>query len=153
MHKLVFGTIIFLAFFFISFLGSIGDVNAHSGGLNASGCHGGSRPYHCHRRSSEMVRTVDGKNRLRCDLGSRSKECVSSNTLPRQVNVLNLQIQLRRHCSGLSVDFTDGKMGPETKRTLTAFQAAYGLQPDGILGANTNRALSRAPNGQCRISR
>ena len=22
---------------------------AHSGGLNAQGCHAGSRPYHCHR--------------------------------------------------------------------------------------------------------
>ena len=44
---------------------------AHSGGLNAQGCHGGSRPYHCHRAPSEMV-----GNRLRCDLGSRSKECI-----------------------------------------------------------------------------
>ena len=43
---------------------------AHSGGLNASGCHGGSKPYHCHRLRSEMVITSEGKNRLRCDLGS-----------------------------------------------------------------------------------
>ena len=46
------------------------DAEAHSGGLNSRGCHGGSRPYHCHRSPSEMV-----GNRLRCDLGSRSKEC------------------------------------------------------------------------------
>jgi Excalibur calcium-binding domain len=25
------------------------QVLAHSGGLDANGCHGGSRPYHCHR--------------------------------------------------------------------------------------------------------
>lgn len=49
---------------------------SHSGGLNASGCHAGSKPYHCHRAPSEMVRTQDGRNRLRCDLGSRSVECV-----------------------------------------------------------------------------
>ena len=48
---------------------------AHSGGLNSQGCHAGSRPYHCHRAASEMVETNAGRNRLRCDLGSRSQEC------------------------------------------------------------------------------
>ena len=46
-------------------------VHAHSGGLDSNGCHSGSQPYHCHRAPSEMV-----GNRLRCDLGSRSKECL-----------------------------------------------------------------------------
>ena len=46
------------------------DGFAHSGGLDANGCHAGSQPYHCHRAPSEMV-----GNRLRCDLGSRSSEC------------------------------------------------------------------------------
>ena len=50
---------------------------AHSGGLDASGCHGGSKPYHCHRSASEMV-----GNRLRCDLGSKSKECRRSSAQP-----------------------------------------------------------------------
>ena len=48
----------------------VSKVYAHSGGLDSSGCHGGSRPYHCHRSPSEMV-----GNRLRCDLGSKSKDC------------------------------------------------------------------------------
>ena len=48
----------------------VSKVYAHSGGLDSSGCHGGSRPYHCHRSQSEMV-----GNRLRCDLGSKSKDC------------------------------------------------------------------------------
>ena len=48
-------------------------VHAHSGGLDSNGCHAGSQPYHCHRAPSEMV-----GNRLRCDLGSRSKDCVDS---------------------------------------------------------------------------
>lgn len=46
---------------------------AHSGGLDSNGCHAGSQPYHCHRAPSDMV-----GNRLRCDLGSRSAECVNS---------------------------------------------------------------------------
>lgn len=54
---------------------------AHSGGLDANGCHAGSQPYHCHRSADEMV-----GNRLRCDLGSESIECVSSgNELPPPV--------------------------------------------------------------------
>lgn len=48
---------------------------SHSGGLDANGCHAGSKPYHCHRAPSEMV-----GNRLRCDLDSRSKDCVGSTT-------------------------------------------------------------------------
>ena len=59
----------------ILLLGSSTATFAHSGGLNASGCHGGSKPYHCHRSASEMV-----GNRLRCDLGSKSKECNQSST-------------------------------------------------------------------------
>ena len=28
---------------------------AHSGGLNAEGCHAGSRPYHCHRAQTSRA--------------------------------------------------------------------------------------------------
>lgn len=51
---------------------------AHSGGLNSSGCHGGSKPYHCHRSASEMTNSSSGGYRLRCSSGSRSKDCQSS---------------------------------------------------------------------------
>jgi len=53
-----------------------GESHAHSGGLNASGCHGGSQPYHCHRLPSEIRISNSGGIRLRCDLGSRSEDCV-----------------------------------------------------------------------------
>lgn len=64
----------------------ISYLHAHSGGLDASGCHAGSKPYHCHRQPNEMV-----GNRLRCDLGSKSIECNStsrkeSSTYSRQNN-------------------------------------------------------------------
>lgn len=51
------------------------STHAHSGGLDANGCHAGSKPYHCHRSPSEMV-----ENRLRCDLGSKSVDCIRSTT-------------------------------------------------------------------------
>jgi len=35
----------------------------------------------------------------------------------------------------------DGKFGPKTEATLKAFQEAHGLEPDGIAGRNTYRAL------------
>ncbi|RYG92616.1 peptidoglycan-binding protein [Loktanella sp. IMCC34160] len=121
---------------------------AHSGGLNAAGCHAGSRPYHCHRSPSEMVRTQDGRNRLRCDLGSRSRECTQGSN-STMVPVLNIQIQLQRHCSGLPRNFADGKWGPLTQQTLVRFQRAYGLVPDGVYGPATAAALSTSPNGRC----
>ena len=33
----------------LAFLGTIAV--SHSGGLNKQGCHGGSKPYHCHRKA------------------------------------------------------------------------------------------------------
>ena len=120
---------------------------AHPGGLNAAGCHAGSRPYYCHRSRSEMVVTSDGRNRLRCDLGSRSQECRSSS--PRAVPVLNVQIQLRRHCQGLPAGFADGVWGPQTQQAMVRFQRAYGLVPDGVYGPATASALARSPNGRC----
>lgn len=45
--------------------------HSHPGRLDSNGCHSGSHPYHCHRSQSEM----EG-SRLRCDLGSKSKECI-----------------------------------------------------------------------------
>lgn len=49
----------------------------HGGGLNSEGCHNerATGSYHCHRSSSEMKKSRSGANRLRCDLGSRSKDC------------------------------------------------------------------------------
>lgn len=34
------------------------QVQAHSGGLNAAGCHAGAQPYHCHRGNSAPQRLV-----------------------------------------------------------------------------------------------
>ncbi len=69
------------AFAFTLFLSAPNEVEAHSGGLNSQGCHAGSKPYHCHRSSSEMV-----GNRLRCDLGSRSSECKPKKDKPQDRN-------------------------------------------------------------------
>ena len=38
----------------LSSLFSAQSAFAHSGGLNAQGCHAGSRPYHCHRAQSSL---------------------------------------------------------------------------------------------------
>jgi hypothetical protein len=51
------------------------SAQAHSGGLNSSGCHAGSKPYHCHRAASEMTKSSSGGYRLKCSQGSRSTDC------------------------------------------------------------------------------
>lgn len=116
---------------------------AHSGGLNSQGCHAGSQPYHCHRAPSEMV-----GNRLRCDLGSRSRECLRGPTPSRQ-SVLVIQQALTRHCNNLGLSFVDGVYGQRTVTALTRFQRAYGLVPDGVYGPRTQAALRGPINGRC----
>ncbi|MBT3769850.1 MAG: hypothetical protein HOF85_08300 [Acidiferrobacteraceae bacterium] len=66
---------------------------SHSGGLNSSGCHAGSKPYHCHRSPSEMV-----GNRLRCDLGSKSVEC--DQTPPREETVKSGSVEVLPYREG-----------------------------------------------------
>jgi hypothetical protein len=40
---------------------------AHSGGLNAQGCHAGSQPYHCHRTQSAPSRSVTPRSQTSGD--------------------------------------------------------------------------------------
>ena len=132
-----------VAIIMISTLSSGQLATAHSGGLNSSGCHAGSQPYHCHRSPSEMV-----GNRLRCDLGSRSIEC--SGWKSSYTNTLEIQRQLVKHCSYLPYDFIDGTYGWGTKQALIEFQYAYGLTADGVYGPATAKALSSRVTGACR---
>ena len=37
-------------------------LNAHSGGLNAQGCHAGSQPYHCHRPQGQPPKPGPSQN-------------------------------------------------------------------------------------------
>ena len=57
------------------------SVMSHSGGLNSSGCHAGSKPYHCHRSASEITKSSSGGNRLKCSAGSTSKDCRNNNVI------------------------------------------------------------------------
>ena len=131
----------------VTFTLLVGDIAiAHSGGLNSQGCHAGSQPYHCHRSPSEMIRTKDGRNRLRCDLGSRSYECLPNTNNP----VKKYQQQLIRHCPSLPHDFADGNRGFTTLLAIIRFQVAYSLYPTGHYGPETARALNGPVNGLCR---
>lgn len=123
----------------------------HSGGLNSQGCHAGSKPYHCHRSSSEMVKSSSGVNRLRCSDGSRSKDCrrQPSPSYDYQT-IISVQYLLSVHCQSVDSSFVDGVWGPNSINILKRFQNAYGLNPDGLIGPKTLSALKRPVSGRCR---
>ena len=89
------------------------QVSAHLGGLNSQGCHSGSKPYHCHRASSEMV-----GNRLRCDLGSNSSDCIRKRYKPiiepsneySSMWSQGLQYKVRRSAYPSAKDVTGGAL-------------------------------------------
>ena len=106
------------AFAFALFLSAPNEVEAHSGGLNSKGCHTGSKPYHCHRSSSEMV-----GNRLRCDLGSRSKECDKRKTTPPSQE----NNEVGNNPSAATVTATSGSVGLRQSEIPTQFKNGIGL--------------------------
>ena len=133
-------------------LSATAPATAHPGGLNSQGCHGGSRPYHCHRSPSEMRRTADGRNRLRCDLGSLSSECAGRTERPGSQPspvIRSMQQQLIRHCPHLPSNFADGFTGTSTRAALRVFQEAYDLTVDGQYGTETAAALAGPVTGAC----
>ena len=126
------------------------SANAHSGGLNSQGCHAGSKPYHCHRSASEMVRNNSGGNRLQCNAGSRSKDCRGSAKVRYSTSeIIEVQYLLVRHCGSIRSDFVDGVWGQQSKSTLRRFQSSYGLQADGSIGPQTFAALRGYVSGRC----
>lgn len=57
------------------------------------------------------------------------------------------QQQLLLEYLGYDTGDIDGISGPNTERATTAFQKDYGLEPDGICGAQTQKALKGAVAG------
>jgi len=52
------------------------------------------------------------------------------------------QIQTALKNSGFYKGQIDGKLGPQTKEAIKAFQKAHGLKADGIVGKRTREKLS-----------
>lgn len=60
---------------------------------------------------------------------------------PLQLSVRQIQRALKN--AGFYKGPVDGKMGPNTKEAIKAFQKAHGLRPDGIVGKLTSKELER----------
>lgn len=110
---------------------------SHSGGLNASGCHAGSKPYHCHRSASEMTKSSSGGNRLKCSSGSVSNDCgnngasqtSSSNTVQTSTELDVAVIEL---ASSKSVADADGE-------AITIVGFNYDMEQDDALASISTR--------------
>ncbi len=57
-----------------------------------------------------------------------------------EINVMGLQRALKK--AGFISGKLDGRMGPQTREALRAFQRANGLTADGMIGLKTIKALS-----------
>lgn len=57
------------------------------------------------------------------------------------------EVQVRLGQLGLYAGAADGVFGPELRRSVERFQARQGLEPDGIVGPATYRALGLMPGG------
>ena len=68
---------------------------------------------------------------------------VSSITSVRSGSTGNDVKELQRalKAKGFDPQGTDGKFGPNTRKAVVAFQRANGLEPDGVVGKNTHKAL------------
>mgnify|MGYP006105919915 CR=1 FL=1 len=119
---------------------------SHSGGLNSSGCHAGSKPYHCHRSASEMTKSSSGGNRLKCSSGSTSKDCSNSNaispTAPSNSGAINTEGEtfVSEVSSNTNVADIDGEAitilgfnyDQSVEEAITNFTLRFGC-PDGFL--------------------
>lgn len=51
------------------------------------------------------------------------------------------ELQRALKAKGFDPQGTDGKFGANTRKAVVAFQRANGLEPDGVVGKNTHKAL------------
>lgn len=51
-----------VSIFLLALFGASTVLNAHSGGLNAQGCHAGTQPYHCHRPQPQQGQSTPSGN-------------------------------------------------------------------------------------------
>tara|TARA_B110001450_G_scaffold26229_1_gene23094 strand:- start:488 stop:1177 length:690 start_codon:yes stop_codon:yes gene_type:complete len=119
-YTFIFGMIIFL---------SPSIAFSHSGGLNSSGCHSGSKPYHCHRSQSEMTKSSSGGNRLKCSSGSTSKDCKKSTNSVTSVYQNNTKNELKKT---QYVSSADGE-------AITIFGINFDMNKNDVIDVITER--------------
>ena len=134
-YTFIFGMIIFL---------SSSIAFSHSGGLNSSGCHSGSKPYHCHRSQSEMTKSSSGGNRLKCNSGSTSKDCKKSTNSVTSVYQNNTKNELKET---QYVSSADGE-------AITIFGINFDMNKNDVIDVIIERygcAINRIPENICKI--
>ena len=134
-YTFIFGIIIFL---------TPSIAFSHSGGLNSSGCHSGSKPYHCHRPQSEMTKSSSGGNRLKCSSGSTSKDCKKSTNSVTSVYQNNTKNELKKT---QYVSSADGE-------AITIFGINFDMNKNDVIDVIIERygcAINLIPENICKI--
>ena len=90
----------------------------------------------------------------RCELGRLGKPLLGQRELRRGRvgwDVSSLEFRLRRY--GLASRWIDGRFDARTAAALRRFQRAHGLEPDGVAGVRTFRALAKPRKAVRRATR
>ena len=89
--------------------------------------------------TSEKLRGQDNSVNLAADFPSEHLEKVPSLPLKSIEKIKWMQAELKR--AGFYDGSIDGKIGPQTKMSIKAFQKSKGLKSDGIIGPKTLEEL------------
>lgn len=108
------------------------------------------------RQEAMQVRLLQSRvDFLEAELGRRGQEisaleealkkgqdaALKKRSAPLLLSVRQIQTALKN--GGFYKGPVDGKMGPNTKEAIKAFQKEHGLKPDGIVGKLTSKELER----------
>jgi murein L,D-transpeptidase YcbB/YkuD len=89
-------------------------------------------------RKDEEIRSLE--NEL-TRLSSSKQRAGTQDIVPLRLSAKQIQTALKN--SGFYKGKIDGKIGPQTKEAIKAFQKAHGLKADGIVGKRTAEKISK----------
>lgn len=128
---------------------------AHSGGLDAYGCHTNRKTgdYHCHRspapsRPQQLIPPTEAKPNSSSSNAKTVPVVANTGSTPVSERQLVVAIQLLLNTLGYYPGKADGSVGPATREAIAKFQRDQKLMPTGIISGDLLVQLARTVQTQ-----